>query len=505
MWRSPVARFVRDEEAASSNLVIPTSIKVSQTVCPADFFFFHAEKIVLGLSFPIKPYFCGKYQWEGLLPMLVIASSVKLIKMKMKSRIVLLLTLLPLFGFAQYETHFEEASLRIDYYLFGNATTTHYAFKEMIREPYWGGSKHNLIDTLQFGNYLIEVFEQETGRLLFSKGYNNLYGEWQTTPEAERVWKGFEESAVVPFPKQKIEVVLSYRNRDGEKVEGLRLAVAPDDYFIRSYDDLHLPVYEAWTGNADPAKAVDIVILPDGYTQAEMGKFVSDCGFFVESLFKYAPYDRYRNSFNVRGVMAPSVDSDVTMPGDRVYRNTALHFTFWTFDSERYCMSTDNKSIRDLAGQVPYDQIYILVNTKKYGGGGIYNFYCASASGNSLSSDIIIHEFGHGFAGLADEYYDDSGGYEDMYNLKVEPWEPNITTMVDFNRKWADMIDCKTPVPTPRETKYVDKVGVFEGGGYVPKGVYSPHIDCLMKTFEGDVFCPVCERAIERMIRYCSE
>lgn len=425
----------------------------------------------------------------------------------MKSRIAFLLILLPLLGRAQYEKHFEDASLRIDYYLFGDATTTTYALKEMIREPYWGGSRHNLIDTLHFGDYIVEVYEQGTDKLLFSKGYNNLYGEWQTTSEAKRERKGFEESAVIPFPKHKVDVVLSYLDRSDKKTEGLRLTVSPDDYFIRNYDDLHLPVYDAWIGNEDPSKAVDIVVLPDGYTQAEMGKFLSDCDFFVRSLFQYAPYDGYRHCFNVRGVMIPSVDSDVTMPGDRIYRNTAMHFSFWTFDSERYCMSTDNKSIRDLAGQLPYDQIYILVNTQKYGGGGIYNFYCASASGNSLSSDIIIHEFGHGFAGLADEYYkeEEKGGYEEMYNLKSEPWEPNITTLVDFNRKWADMLEAKTPVPTPREDKYIDKVGVFEGGGYEPKGVYSPHMDCLMKTFDGNVFCPVCKRAIERMIKYYSE
>ena len=222
-------------------------------------------------------------------------------------------------------------------------------------------------------------------------------------------------------------------------------------------------------------------------------------------MFSYAPYDRYRESFNIRGVMAPSEESGCTMPGDKIYKNTVMRFSFWTFDSERYCMSTDNRDIRDLAGQVPYDQIYILVNTKKYGGGGIYNFYCSSASSNSFSSDVIIHEFGHGFAGLADEYYTDETGYDHMYNLAVEPWEPNITSLVDFSNKWGDMLDKKTPVPTPRDPKYEQTIGVFEGGGYEAKGMYSPHMDCLMKTFKGHEFCPVCQRAIERMILYYSK
>ena len=408
-------------------------------------------------------------------------------------------------AWAQFDAYFTEASLRVDYCLTGNRTQTTYSLKELIREPYWSGSKTNLIDSLEFGNYIVKVFEAGTDHLLFSKGYQNLYGEWQSTTEALTLTKSFEESAIVPFPKVKIDIALLYKTWEGELKEGFRFTVNPDDYFIRDYNNLNLPVYDAWIGNTDYTKAVDIVILPEGYTQAEMGKFVKDCDFFVESLFSYAPYNRYRESFNVRGVMAPSAESGCTMPGDHIYKNTVMQFSFWTFDSERYCMSTDNRDIRNLAGQVPYDQIYVLVNTKKYGGGGIYNFYCSSASSNSYSSDVIIHEFGHGFAGLADEYYTDETGYDHMYNIEVEPWEPNLTTLVDFSNKWGDMLDKKTPVPTPRIPKYEQSIGVFEGGGYEAKGVYSPHMDCLMKTFKGHEFCPVCQRAIERMILYYSK
>ena len=420
-------------------------------------------------------------------------------------RILLLLTLIPALAWSQFDHYFEPASLRIDYTLTGNEKSTAFALKEMIREPYWSGSKINLIDHLEFGNYIVKVYEKGTDHLLFSKGYQNLYGEWQTTEEAKQTTKTFDESVIVPFPKVPVEVALCHKNWEGQLIEGLRLTVNPNDYFIRTADNLNLPVYDAWIGNPDVTKAVDIVILPEGYTQQEMGKFVKDCDFFVHSLFDYAPYNRYQQSFNVRGVMAPSQESGCTEPGDRVYKNTVMRFSYWTFDSERYCMSTDNRDIRDLAGQVPYDQIYILINSEKYGGGGIYNFYCSSAAGNSFSGDIIIHEFGHGFAGLADEYYDDTTTYGDMYNLNLEPWEPNITTLVDFDSKWNDMLDRKTPVPTPREKKYEHTIGVYEGGGYEPKGVYSPHLDCLMKTFKGHEFCPVCQRAIERMILYYSE
>lgn len=423
----------------------------------------------------------------------------------MKRCLLLLLALLPLGAFAQFDEWFTEASLRIDYTLTGNDKNTAFALKEMIREPYWSGSKVNLIDNLEFGNYIVKVYEPGTDHLLFSKGYQNLYGEWQTTEEASKVTKTFDESVIVPFPKKQVEVVLYRKDWEGRLLEGLRLTVKPDDYFIRTADNLGLPVYEAWIGNKDITKAVDIVILPEGYTQEEMGKFIKDCDFFVKSLFGYAPYDRYKNSFNVRGLMAPSQESGCTEPGAHVYKNTVMRFSFWTFDSERYCMSTDNRDIRDLAGQVPYDQIYVLVNTTKYGGGGIYNFYCSSASSNSFSGDVIIHEFGHGFAGLADEYYEDETGYGDFYNNDIEPWEPNITTLIDFEAKWKDMMDKKTPMPTPREKKYEHTIGVFEGGGYESEGIYSPYMDCLMKTFKGHEFCPVCQRAIERMILYYSE
>ena len=391
----------------------------------------------------------------------------------MKKTIFLWLALLPCMAWAQFDQYFTESSLRVDYCLTGNSTVTSFSLRELIHEPYWSGSKTNLIDTLEFGNYIVKVFEAGTDKLLFSKGYQNLYGEWQTTDEAKQVTKTFEESVIVPFPKVKIDIALFRKTWEGELVEGMRLTVNPDDYFIH-------------------------------YTQAEMGKFIKDCDFFVESLFGYAPYDRYRESFNVRGVMVPSEESGCTMPGDKIYKNTAMRFSFWTFDSERYCMSTDIRDIRDLAGQVPYDQIYILVNTEKYGGGGIYNFYCSSASSNNKSSDVIIHEFGHGFAGLADEYYY-AGASEHMYNIALEPWEPNITSLVDFSNKWGDMIREGTPVPTPREPKYEQTIGVFEGGGYEPEGMYSPYMDCLMNTFKGHEFCPVCQRAIERMILYYSK
>lgn len=424
--------------------------------------------------------------------------------MKRFAIMFILLSMYAQISATEYDNYFTNEQLRIDYYIFGNADTCTYALDKYVKEPVWGGTRHNLIDSLGYGDYHFDVMLHDSDVVIYSRGYCNLFGEWQTTPEAEEVMRGFSESVIMPYPKETVDVVFYLRDYNGNMVEKMRLTIDPDNYFIYDAPKYSHSIFNVY-GDYAPEKAVDIVILPDGYTEEEMGKFVNDCNFFKECLFSYEPYISYQDRFNIRAVMAPSRDSGITIPAEDIWKNTAVNCSFYTFDSERYCMSYDNYSIRNLAGQVPYDQIYILANTSKYGGGGIYNFYCVSSTDDHFSSDVIIHEFGHGFAGLGDEYYDDSGSYEEFYNLNIEPWEPNITTLVDFDKKWKDMIKKKTPVPTPEEDKYINEVGVYEGGGYEPKGVYRPKMDCLMKTFKGDKFCEVCNRAIERMILYYTE
>jgi hypothetical protein len=176
-----------------------------------------------------------------------------------------------------------------------------------------------------------------------------------------------------------------------------------------------------------------------------------------------------------------------------------LNSGFYTFGIERYMTTQDYKSVCDVAANAHYDQIYILVNTSKYGGGGIYNHYSISAADNEQSRGTVIHEFGHSFGGLADEYFTSEVAYNDFFNLEAEPWNPNLTTLVDFNSKWKSMLGSDTPVPTPPQKKYKDTVGVYEGGGYVSRGVYRPMIDCRMHTVDTD-FCPVCRKALKLMI-----
>jgi hypothetical protein len=422
----------------------------------------------------------------------------------MKYWLLSLALFLTLGAFAQFDSIFQDKSLRLDYYHTGNDKEEVYSFDEMIIEPYWGGSKTNLVDTLEYGKYYFKVFDEKTNELIYSRGYSSLFGEWQTSDESRETWRTVSESVVFPLPKDFARVEFYSRNWNGEFEKKFEYRVNPFDYFIHRDRKMVYPSFDVMV-NGDPENKVDIVILPEGYTEEEMGKFIEDCNKFNKGLFSFSPFKENKNKFNVRAILAPSKESGADIPADMTWKNTILNSSFYTFDSERYLMTYDNKSVRSLAANAPYDQIYILVNTKKYGGGSIYNLYNVSVMNNSFSAKIIVHEFGHGFAGLGDEYYNSSTGYNEFYNLEAEPWEPNLTTLVDFDRKWKDMMKKRTPIPTPAEKKYWKKVGVYEGGGYVAKGVYRPMQDCLMKTFDDNKFCPVCTKAIENMIDFYTE
>ena len=243
-------------------------------------------------------------------------------------------------------------------------------------------------------------------------------------------------------------------------------------------------------------------MLPEGYTEIEMDKFASDCEKFSNELFSFSPFDQHQQHFNINAVMAPSVESGADVPSQRVWKNTLLDCSFSTFDSERYIMTENVPKVRDVAANASYDIIYILVNTDKYGGGAVYNYYSVSVMNNSLSKEIFLHELGHLFGGLGDEYYTSETSYNEYYCIEIEPWEPNLTTLVNFDKKWKSKMYKTTPIPTPRTHKYKDFVGAFEGGGYSAKGIYSPKQDCIMKSLSAEGFCPVCVDAIEKMIQY---
>jgi len=427
----------------------------------------------------------------------------KMIFMK-KSIVFSLLLLSSLSLSASFTDYFIERTMRIDFIHAGNENKEHYYIESIRQEPFWGGSQKNLIDTFKYGHYYFEVYDKSTNILIYSRGYSSLFGEWQTTNKAKNTQKSFFESIVFPFPKKEIVVIWYARNYQGEFEKQMTYEVDPKNYFINPSLEKPYPIYTALQ-SGEPKNKVDIVILPEGYTADEMELFKNDCNKFTQELFRFHPYSQFKNSFNIVGVLAPSAESGNDIPADSIWRNTQLNSRFYTFDSERYCMTEDYKSVRDLAANAPYDQIYILVNTEKYGGGAIYNFYNVSVNSNAKAGQIFIHELGHGFAGLADEYYTSSTSYNDFYNLNIEPWEPNISTLVNFDAKWKHLVDPSTPIPTPDTKKYKNKTGAFEGGGYVAKGIYRPKHDCLMKSFEDNNFCPACEEAIIKMIKFYTE
>ena len=403
--------------------------------------------------------------------------------------------------FASFDDWFVNKTLRIDYYHTGNSKSELYSIDQVKSEPFWGGSHTTLLDTLNFGEYYFKAFDAKTNTLIYSRGYCALFDEWRFTEEAKHTTRTFNETAVMPFPKNDVRIEIYSRNFMGLYEKKFDYTIEVKNYFISSERQMKFPVYDV-LNSGDPATKVDIVILPEGYTAAEMDRFKADCDKFAAGLFTVEPYTHNRDKFNIRAVLAPSAESGTDIPRDKVWKNTILNSSFYTFDSERYLMTSDNQSVRNLAANAPYDQIYILANTTKYGGGAIYNLYSMSVNSNASSAKIFGHEFGHGFAALADEYDDGSTSFNDMYPLNLEPWEPNITTLVKFETKWKNMLPANTPVPTPIKNSSPMKLGVYEGAGYVAKGVYRPTPDCLMRTFAGNEFCPVCKAAIQRMIDF---
>lgn len=405
-------------------------------------------------------------------------------------------------SFASFDEWFLNKTLRIDYFHSGNSNSESYSIDQVKAEPFWGGSQVNLIDTFNYGEYYVKAYDKASGTLLYSRGYSTLFAEWQFTAEAKITSRTFHETVVMPFPKNDVRVEFLSRNFMGLYEKKFEYVVEVKNYFISSERQMVYPVYEPLV-SGNPATKVDIVILPEGYTASEMELFKSDCDKFAKELFSFEPFTGHSDKFNIHAVLAPSVESGTDIPGEGVWKNTIMNSMFYTFDSERYLMTTDNRSVRNLAANAAYDQIYILVNSPKYGGGAIYNHYNASVNSNRSAAKIFVHEFGHGFAALGDEYDDGSSSFNDMYPQNLEPWEPNITTLVDFGKKWKTMLaaDCVIPTPITAATPMLE-LGVYEGAGYVAKGIYRPVPDCMMRSFKGDKFCPVCSAAILKMLMF---
>lgn len=401
-----------------------------------------------------------------------------------------------------YEQNFEKESLRLDFFLTGTHQTEQVILHQMKKEPFYAAASFNQLIYPAFGNYRIEIKDATTEELLFSKGFNPLFEEWQHTAEAKKITRTFENALQLPYPKKDIVVEISKRDKKGKFEKIYSHEISPKNYNILKESIVKYPVQQI-VGNLPSEKAIDLAIIAEGYTADEMDKFVSDARRMMDYTFTIPPFDQYKNQFNVYAILSPSIDSGTDIPGEGIYKNTAVDSRFYTFDEPRYLTVPSIYKIADIAANVPYDHVYVLVNTPRYGGGGFYNVLNIATSDHALSDKVFVHEFGHGFAGLADEYYTSSVPAEEMiYSLDIEPWEPNITTLINFDAKWKSKVKKGTPIPTPRTKKYKDEVGVFEGGGYSDKGIYSPVQDCRMKSNEPKGFCPVCSSAIQGIIEF---
>lgn len=403
----------------------------------------------------------------------------------------------------RFEDHFEDKTLRLDYVFAGTSRSQQLYVDELCVSDGWAGRRHHLGKQPLAGNGQLTVCDEATGDTLYRHSFSSLFQEWQSTEEAARTHKSFENSFLMPFPKRPVTVTLTLCDTHRRESCRLQHRVDPADILIRQIGQnpvAHRYIHRSGTA----ADCIDVAFVAEGYTKQEMPLFYKDCEKAVEALFAHEPFASLRDRFNFVAVAAPSAQSGVSVPSKGIWRNTAVQSHFDTFYSERYLTTLHLKQLHNHLAGIPYEHIIILANTDHYGGGGIYNSYTLTAAHHATFAPVVVHEFGHSFGGLGDEYfYDDQ--YEPMYPAGVEPWEQNLTTLTDFGSKWKDMLPEGTPVPTPlsdREDDIFTRVGVFEGGGYQSKGVYRPTQECRMKINEAPVFCPVCQRALRRLIDF---
>src|SRR5687768_1665219 len=444
-------------------------------------------------------------------------------------------------------------TMRLDYYHTGDATQEVFSVDRVVIEPLpWPGDPSQAIDSSNLGKYLFEIRDSKTKQLLYSRGFASIYGEWETTDEAKTMKRTFQESLRFPAPAAPVVVVLKKRDAKNAFIDIWTTTIDPADQFIDRSKPAAPATLITIQKAGEPESKVDFLIIGDGYTAAEATKFERDARRMTEVLFATSPFKEHRRSFNVWGLCPPAAESGVSRPSTGIYRDSPIGATYDAFGSERYVLTFDNRSLRKVAQFAPYEFIEVLVNNRTYGGGGIFNLYSTVASDNAFADYVFVHEFGHHFAALADEYYTSSVAYAPAAD-RVEPWEPNVTALLDVsNLKWRHLVSpfaSTTPIPTPwnkeafetysREIqkrrgqlrkdkrpeeemealfkeelahekkmfaaeKHFGKVGAFEGAMYEARGYYRPEIDCIMFT-RTDYFCRVCKEAIERVIKMYSK
>jgi len=447
-----------------------------------------------------------------------------------------------------FDEHFTGLTMRLDYHHTGTATEEHLCVDQVRVETEWPGSRTRLLDPSNLGKYLLVVVDISTQTSLYSRGFSSIYGEWETTGEAHRgVWQSFHESQRFPEPRHPVQVLIKKRADDGTFREIFSTVIDPASRQVNRARPAQ--VGELWTiaEGRDPATSLDLLILGDGYTPAERDRFRSDASRAAAAILGVEPFASHRDAIAVRALFVPAPEAGVSDPRAGTWRSSPLGLTYNAFDSERYVLTFDNRALREIAAQAPYDALLLLANSRKYGGGGIFNLWATAAAGSGQLEYLVVHELGHSFAGLGDEYYTSPTSYEDATPAGTEPWEPNVTALADPEHlKWRQLVTPGTPIPTPWNQEQYDalaltyqkqrerlradhadegrmeqlfaeikqatepllagqehagEVGAFEGAGYQARGLYRPSIDCIMFTRNPDSYCPVCIDAIERVIR----
>jgi len=453
----------------------------------------------------------------------------------------------PLFAApVSYPAFFTDETMRVDYFHTGGKGAEIISLDRVVNDGPWPGSRNRLIDDTNLGKYLFEVIDRQTNQPVYSRGFASIYGEWETTEEVRSTNRTFHESLRFPWPKEPVQVVLKKRDRDNAFHELWSTVIDPNSRFVNKAR--LKPQGKVWTllENGPASAKVDLLVLGEGYSAAEIPKFHADAQRLVDALFATEPFKSRKKDFNVRAIDLPSSESGVNRPRTSGFRRTPMQTEFNIFDSDRYVLTYENKALRDIASAAPYEFIEILANEKKYGGGGIFNSHATATVDSAFSNYVFVHEFGHHFAALADEYYTSDVAYETGGTEHPEPWEPNVTALHDPAKlKWRDLVTTGTPLPTPwkkeefekhsREVQaerrkliaagveesviddlfraqqkwetaflsseqYAGKVGAFEGAGYEAHGLYRPELDCIMFTRDEVGFCRVCRKGIERII-----
>lgn len=401
--------------------------------------------------------------------------------------------------FAQYSNIFDYSkALRIDFVLGGINPVPFAGLVALNEEPYWSGIPREDIMKMDYGNYVAEVYEQN--ELVFKRGFNSLYEEWLSTKLLNVGPFAFEHSLNIPYPIEPVLVKLFARQGDS-LIPFAAWDIDPKGKIVKPYHARKNAEKHLLYGDGEYKKKLDLCFVADGYTQSEKEKALADVNRFASFLVSQQPFNLFVDDINCWLVFEASSESGVTEPLQNIYKNTLLNSSFNTLGLKRYLSVERYFTLRNIAAFAPYDFVLVMSNTSRYGGGGIFNHFSVFSANGSSAERVFLHEFGHHFGGLADEYFNTEVPYENINKLSVEPWEPNVTTLVDFQSKWAEMVNDSLPVPTPRNEKYENVVGVFEGGLYVSKGVYSPAMNCRMKSNEADGFCAVCQTAIIRMLK----